>query len=158
MFTGQDSTEVQEEEIQDMLFTQTVSEQATFTLHEEDFSVPLLLQEPIYNQINFDDFSQEVQSFEDFSYNQFTANFKLQSDPLKRISPVPQVKVNVHECKQEEVIKKHIKEMSNNIVKLKQDEMDLNLSIKVQGVAVHELFHSFKQNKISEKELKENLE
>ena len=46
MFTGQDSTEVQQEEFHNMLFSHTVSEQASFTVHEEDFSVPLLL-EPI---------------------------------------------------------------------------------------------------------------
>ena len=110
---------IEEEEINDMLFTQSVGEQVICTLHQENFSVPLLLQQPVYHQLNFDDICEEVQDLQDFSYNQATASFKLQADPLKRISPVSQVKVNVHEGKNEEVIKKHIKDSSNKIVNLK---------------------------------------
>ena len=63
--------EVQEEELNDMLFTHTVSEQATVTLHSDDFLETFLVSQPIVLNAQFsNEVNIQEEEFQDMLFTQ----------------------------------------------------------------------------------------
>ena len=156
VFVDTKTVEIEDEEIIEMDQVHTVSEQASVQIQLDEcmeecsLSKPTVFKQQVYKEVNMEE--EELKDLEEFTSKPETANFKIQADPLKRISAITEVIIqnNVNEGENEELIKTQVKNMSKEVSVLKQDEEDLQKLVKVQDIAVQELITSFKQNKITE--------